>query len=202
MMRANETSSGFQGRRRAVGCRVLEPAGLREPRANSRRSRQADSRRHSTLHHGVGGRSSADSGRAIRHASGCGVNKLPAISGRECTKALGKAGFRLRRQEGSHMVLRRDQPFAQVVVPDHKELDRGTLRRSFVEQGLRWRSLSRCWGDFPNCILLSRARQAPTTALRQRERWPTLRELSVSAPVMHSLIGGRICISPTCRSAL
>ena len=36
-------------------------------------------------------------------------------------------GFRLRRQEGSHMVLRRDQPFAQVV-PDHKELDRGTLR--------------------------------------------------------------------------
>ena len=26
------------------------------------------------------------------------------------------------------MVLRRDQPFAQVVVPDHRELDRGTLR--------------------------------------------------------------------------
>lgn len=43
-------------------------------------------------------------------------------------RALGTAGFRLRRQEGSHMVLRRDEPFAQVVVPDHKELDRGTLR--------------------------------------------------------------------------
>ncbi len=26
------------------------------------------------------------------------------------------------------MVLRRDEPFGQVVVPDHKELDRGTLR--------------------------------------------------------------------------
>ena len=26
------------------------------------------------------------------------------------------------------MVLRRDQPHAQVVIPDHKELDRGTLR--------------------------------------------------------------------------
>jgi predicted RNA binding protein YcfA (HicA-like mRNA interferase family) len=26
------------------------------------------------------------------------------------------------------MILRRDQPFSQVVVPDHKELDRGTLR--------------------------------------------------------------------------
>ncbi len=26
------------------------------------------------------------------------------------------------------MVLRRDDPFAQVIVPDHKELDGGTLR--------------------------------------------------------------------------
>lgn len=26
------------------------------------------------------------------------------------------------------MILRRDNPFAQVVVPDHGELDRGTLR--------------------------------------------------------------------------
>jgi len=26
------------------------------------------------------------------------------------------------------MILRRDDPFAQVVVPDHRELDRGTLR--------------------------------------------------------------------------
>jgi predicted RNA binding protein YcfA (HicA-like mRNA interferase family) len=56
------------------------------------------------------------------------VSKLPSVSGRDCAKALAKVGFRLRRQEGSHMVLRRDEPFAQVVVPDHKELDRGTLR--------------------------------------------------------------------------
>jgi len=26
------------------------------------------------------------------------------------------------------MILRRDDPFAQLVVPEHKELDRGTLR--------------------------------------------------------------------------
>ena len=26
------------------------------------------------------------------------------------------------------MILRRDDPFAQVVVPDHRELDRGALR--------------------------------------------------------------------------
>lgn len=56
------------------------------------------------------------------------MSKLPRISGKECVKALGKVGFYLKRQEGSHMILRRDDPFAQVVVPDHKELDRGTLR--------------------------------------------------------------------------
>lgn len=39
-----------------------------------------------------------------------------------------KGGFLLKRQRGSHIVLQRDDPFALVVVPDHKELDRGTLR--------------------------------------------------------------------------
>ena len=56
------------------------------------------------------------------------MTKLPRVSGRECIRALAKVGFSLRRQEGSHMILRRDEPFAQVVVPDHRELDRGTLR--------------------------------------------------------------------------
>jgi predicted RNA binding protein YcfA (HicA-like mRNA interferase family) len=48
------------------------------------------------------------------------VTKLPAVSGRECLRVLQKAGFVLKRQEGSHMILRRDDPFCQVVVPDHK----------------------------------------------------------------------------------
>jgi len=56
------------------------------------------------------------------------MTRLPRISGRECIKALEKAGFYLKRQEGSHVILRRDEPFAQVVVPEHDELDRGTLR--------------------------------------------------------------------------
>jgi len=54
--------------------------------------------------------------------------KLPRISGRECVRVLEKLGFYFKRQEGSHVILRRDNPFAQVVVPDHEELDRGTLR--------------------------------------------------------------------------
>jgi len=56
------------------------------------------------------------------------VTKLPRVSGRECIDALGRIGFAERRRHGSHVILRRDQPFAQLVVPDHHELDRGTLR--------------------------------------------------------------------------
>jgi predicted RNA binding protein YcfA (HicA-like mRNA interferase family) len=56
------------------------------------------------------------------------MSGLPRISGRERVKALGKIGYYLKRQESSHMILRRDNPFGQVVVPNHKELDRGTLR--------------------------------------------------------------------------
>ena len=64
------------------------------------------------------------------------MSGLPRISGRECVTALSKTGFYLKRQEGSHMVLRRDNPFGQVVVPDHKELDRGTLRAIIRQSGL------------------------------------------------------------------
>lgn len=55
------------------------------------------------------------------------MSKLPALSGEKCIKALEKAGFYFKRQEGSHVTLRRDEPFCQLVVPLHKELDRGTL---------------------------------------------------------------------------
>jgi len=64
------------------------------------------------------------------------MSKLPRVSGRECAKALGKQGFILKRQRGSHMILRREKPFAQVVIPDHKELDRGTLRAIIRQAGL------------------------------------------------------------------
>jgi len=64
------------------------------------------------------------------------MTKLPRLSGRECATALLGAGFHLRRQHGSHLILRRNNPFAQVVVPDHQELDRGTLRAIIRQAGL------------------------------------------------------------------
>ena len=64
------------------------------------------------------------------------MSGLPQISGRDCVKALAKAGFYIKRQQGSHIILRRDEPFSQVVVPDHKALDRGTLRAIIRQIGL------------------------------------------------------------------
>jgi predicted RNA binding protein YcfA (HicA-like mRNA interferase family) len=64
------------------------------------------------------------------------MTKLPVISGRDCVKALVRAGFSVRRQESSHIIVRRDSPFAQVVVPDHRELDRGTLRSILRQAGI------------------------------------------------------------------
>ncbi len=56
------------------------------------------------------------------------MSKLPQISGKECIKTLNKVGFYIKRQKGSHIILCRDEPFAEVVVPNHKTLDKGTLR--------------------------------------------------------------------------
>jgi predicted RNA binding protein YcfA (HicA-like mRNA interferase family) len=64
------------------------------------------------------------------------MSKLAVVSGRECVRALERAGFVFKRQDGSHIVLRRDSPFAQVVVPDHRELDRGTLRGILRQAGI------------------------------------------------------------------
>jgi predicted RNA binding protein YcfA (HicA-like mRNA interferase family) len=64
------------------------------------------------------------------------MTRLPSVSGRACRTVLEKAGFVLRRQQGSHMIMRRADPFAQVVVPDHPELDRGTLRAIIRQAGI------------------------------------------------------------------
>jgi len=56
------------------------------------------------------------------------MSKLPVISGRKLVSALESAGFRVDRQRGSHIILVRQDPPTLVSVPDHRELDRGTLR--------------------------------------------------------------------------
>ena len=65
------------------------------------------------------------------------MGKLPTdLSGLVVRAALERAGFVFRRQTGSHMILRRDRPYARVVVPDRKQLRSGTLRRIIADAGL------------------------------------------------------------------
>ena len=69
------------------------------------------------------------------------MTQLPVISGRQLVKALEKIGFVVKRRHSSHIILRRNDPFTQTVVPDHKELDRGTLRAILRQVDLSTREL-------------------------------------------------------------
>jgi predicted RNA binding protein YcfA (HicA-like mRNA interferase family) len=57
--------------------------------------------------------------------------RLKTLSGKACIKILcNKFGFKIMRQKGSHIVLRKDTPEGSVgtVVPNHQELKIGTLK--------------------------------------------------------------------------
>jgi predicted RNA binding protein YcfA (HicA-like mRNA interferase family) len=64
------------------------------------------------------------------------MSRLPVISGAVCIKVLAKMDFVIDRQRGSHVILVREDPRMTVCVPDHQELDRGTLRAIIRHVGL------------------------------------------------------------------
>lgn len=64
------------------------------------------------------------------------MSKLPRVSGQDVVGAPKRLGFQVRRQHGSHIILRRAEPYAQVVVPDHREIDTGTLRSILRQAGI------------------------------------------------------------------
>ena len=55
--------------------------------------------------------------------------KLPRLSGKEVIRVLSKAGFVSVRQRGSHVIMKKESSGEKVtlVVPNHKEIDIGTL---------------------------------------------------------------------------
>jgi len=53
------------------------------------------------------------------------LSKLPLLSWREVVKTLGKAGFKIARQKGSHIILVKDERIVRV--PRHAEIKRGLL---------------------------------------------------------------------------
>ena len=66
------------------------------------------------------------------------MTKLPVISGEKAIKALGKAGFIVIRQRGSHVRLKKTtfERTINVTVPLHDILDRGTLKSIIRTAGL------------------------------------------------------------------
>lgn len=65
------------------------------------------------------------------------MSVLPSVSGREVVAALSKAGYKKDRQKGSHIVLRQEAyPHRRIVVPDHREIAKGTLRAIIKQAGL------------------------------------------------------------------
>ncbi|MHB2027085.1 MAG: type II toxin-antitoxin system HicA family toxin [Elusimicrobiota bacterium] len=66
------------------------------------------------------------------------MSKLPVVSGAQTVSALKNAGFNFIRQSGSHMVLqkRSTEATTTVVVPNHDDLAKGTLRSILRKAGL------------------------------------------------------------------
>ena len=65
------------------------------------------------------------------------MSRLPQVSGQNVVSALCKLGYELDRQKGSHIILRQARPpHRRLVVPDHKEVAKGTLRALIREAGL------------------------------------------------------------------
>jgi predicted RNA binding protein YcfA (HicA-like mRNA interferase family) len=61
---------------------------------------------------------------------------LPVLSGREAVLAFRRLGWRPVRRRGSHIILVRDGSVATLSIPDHRELDRGTLRGLIRASGI------------------------------------------------------------------
>ena len=55
------------------------------------------------------------------------TDKLPILSGKELVKVLGKLGYTINDQKGSHIHLRHPV-MRPLTVPNHPEIARGTLR--------------------------------------------------------------------------
>ena len=65
------------------------------------------------------------------------MSKLPVVSGKKLCRILGKVGYSVDHQTGSHIILRNaNPPYRRLTVPDHREITRGTLRSIIRQAGL------------------------------------------------------------------
>ena len=62
--------------------------------------------------------------------------RLPTVSGRQAVAAFERAGFEVKRQRGSHVILVKAGITATLSVPGHRQLKPGTLRALIRKAGL------------------------------------------------------------------
>ena len=62
--------------------------------------------------------------------------KLPVVSGSDAVRAFERAGWRVDRQRGSHVILLKLGHIASLSVPQHRELAPGTLRALIRAAGM------------------------------------------------------------------
>lgn len=65
--------------------------------------------------------------------------RLPVLSGRKLIKILNKIDFQVKRQKGSHIFLEKitKEERKGLVVPNHREIDKGTLLEIIRQAGLK-----------------------------------------------------------------
>ncbi len=62
--------------------------------------------------------------------------RLPRVSGRQAVTAFERAGFQVRRQRGSHVIMTKRTFPETLSIPDHRQLKPGTLRVLIRKAGL------------------------------------------------------------------
>jgi predicted RNA binding protein YcfA (HicA-like mRNA interferase family) len=62
--------------------------------------------------------------------------RLPVVSGAQAVRAFERAGWRVDRQRGSHVVLLKGGHIASLSVPQHREVAPGTLRALIRAAGM------------------------------------------------------------------
>ena len=64
------------------------------------------------------------------------MTKPPLLSGKKIVKTFEKAGYCRVTQKGSHIKIRNDNYQITLIIPDHKEVDRWTLKGIIRDSGL------------------------------------------------------------------
>ncbi len=62
--------------------------------------------------------------------------QLPVISGREVVRVFELLGWQVMRQNGSHIIMTKQNELATLSIPDHRETARGAIKDSHSRCGI------------------------------------------------------------------